>query len=157
MLNFSAEADPRRESISNVGNLKKGSCHRSYTLGRNGLNGLSFDSQSSESGSIKRERRGGLLMHASIPTVYFLSCFPSNLSSFSFVSIFVSIFVFVLFCFVFFFFLVFFLVFLCFLLLVFFPSFFFIIVHGYPLYTVCHCGIYPFCTSIVFGSLWASL
>ena len=127
MLNFSAEADPRRESISNVGNLKKGSCHRSYTLGRNGLNGLSFDSQSSESGSIKRERRGGLLMHAYIPTVYFLSCFPSNLSSLSFVSIFVFVFVFCfLFFFVLFFVLVFFfwLVFLCFLLLVFFPSFF---------------------------------
>ena len=44
MLNFSAEADPRRESIFNVGNLKKGSYHRSYTFGRNGLNGLSFDS-----------------------------------------------------------------------------------------------------------------
>ena len=73
MLNFSSEADPRRELISNMGNLKKGSCHRSYTLGRNGLNGLSFDSQSSESGSIKRERRGGLLMHVFIPTVYFLS------------------------------------------------------------------------------------
>ena len=72
-LNFLAEADLRRESISSVGNLKKGSCHKSFTLWRKGLNGLSFDSQSLESGSVKRERKCSLLMHASIPTVYFLS------------------------------------------------------------------------------------
>ena len=41
-MNFSAEADPRREPISNTSNLKKGFCHRSYTLRRKGLNGLSF-------------------------------------------------------------------------------------------------------------------
>ena len=30
-------------------------------------------------------------------------------------------------------------------------------IHGCPLYIVCHCGIYPFCPSTVFGSLWPSL
>ena len=59
-LGFSKEANPRRDPISNVSDLRKGSCHRSYTLWKNGLNALSFDSQSSESGSVKRERKGGL-------------------------------------------------------------------------------------------------
>ena len=31
-LNFSIEANSRSEPISNTGNFKKGSCHRSYTL-----------------------------------------------------------------------------------------------------------------------------
>jgi len=51
-LDFSAEADPKREPISNAGNLRKGSRHRSYTLWRKGIHGLSFNSQSSKSGSI---------------------------------------------------------------------------------------------------------
>ena len=83
---MSTEANPRKEPISNAGNLKKGSYHRSYTLRRKGLNGLSFNCQSLENGSVKRERKCGLLMHASIPIVYFLYCFLSNLSFFSFIS-----------------------------------------------------------------------
>ena len=81
-LDFSAKANPKREPISNTSNLKKGSCHRSYTLWRKGINGLSFDSQSLESGFVKRERKGCLLMHASIPTIHFLSLvfFPVFLS-----------------------------------------------------------------------------
>ena len=72
-LGFSAEAHPRREPISNVSNLRKGSYHRSYTLWKNGLNSLSFDSQSSESGSVERERKGSLLLHAFVPTIHFPS------------------------------------------------------------------------------------
>ena len=64
---------------------------------------MNFDSQPSKSGPVKRERKCDLLMHASIPTVYFLSYFLSNLSSFLF----------------FFFFSFFFHVFLCFLLFLF--------------------------------------
>ena len=56
---------------------REGSCHRSYMFWRNGLNSLSFDSQLSKSGSVRRERKGGLLMHASISTVYFISYFLS--------------------------------------------------------------------------------
>ena len=83
-LNFSAEVDPTREPISNACNLMKGSRHRSYTLWRKGLNGLSFNSQSLESGFAKRERKGGLLMHVSIPTILLsLSSFLSGLSFFS--------------------------------------------------------------------------
>ena len=63
----------------------KGFCHRSYSLWRNGLSGLNFDLQSSESGSVKNERKCGLLMHASftqsfnlfcLSVFYFLSSFP---------------------------------------------------------------------------------
>jgi len=86
-LGFSTEANPRREPISNVSNLKKGSYRRSYTLWKNGLNSLSFDSQSSESGSVEREKKGGLLIHAFIPTIHFpslvfFSVFLSFLSNF---------------------------------------------------------------------------
>ena len=45
---------------------------------------MSFDSQPSKSGFVKREKKCGLLMHTSISTIYFLSCFLSNLSLFSF-------------------------------------------------------------------------
>ena len=45
---------------------------------------MSFNSQPSENGFVKRERKCGLLMHTSIFTVYFLSCFLSNISLFSF-------------------------------------------------------------------------
>ena len=87
MLGFWAEANPRREPISNVSNLRKGPCHRSYTLWKNGLNSLSFDSQSLESGSIEREKKGGLLIHAFVPTIHFpslvfFSIFLSFLSKF---------------------------------------------------------------------------
>ena len=83
-LNFSTEANLRRESISNASNLKKGSCHRSYTFWRKGLNGLNFDSQSSESGCAKRERKDSLLIDASILTVHFLSLWFSSQSFFLF-------------------------------------------------------------------------
>ena len=123
-LNFLAEADLRRESISNVGNLKKGSCHKSFTLWRKGLNGLSFDSQSLESGSVKRERKCSLLMHVSIPTVYFLSTWFSFqyfffLSDFSVYSpIFYSFFST--------------------------TSIISLLFMTTPFYTIYHCGIYPF-------------
>ena len=45
---------------------------------------MSFDSQPSKSGFVKREKKCGLSMHTSISTIYFLSCFLSNLSLFSF-------------------------------------------------------------------------
>ena len=51
--------------------LAKGSCHRSYSLWRKVLSDLSFDLQSSKSGSVKRERKYGLLMHTSIPIALF--------------------------------------------------------------------------------------
>ena len=100
-LNFSAKADLRRELITNMSNLKKGSCHRSYTLWRKGLNGLSFDSQSLECGSIKRERKDGLLMLVSIPIfTFFLFWFSFQsfflLSHFSMYSFFVFLFFFYL-------------------------------------------------------------
>ena len=100
-LNFSAKADLRRELITNMSNLKKGSCHRSYTLWRKGLNGLSFDSQSLERGSIKRERKDGLLMLVSIPIfTFFLFWFSFQsfflLSHFSMYSFFVFLFFFYL-------------------------------------------------------------
>ena len=63
---------------------REGSYHRSYRFWRKGLNGLSFDSQPSKSGFVKREKKCGLSMHTSISTIYFLSCFLSNLSLFSF-------------------------------------------------------------------------
>ena len=90
-LNFSAKADLRRELITNISNLKKGSYHKSYTLWRKGLNGLSFDSQSLECGSIKRERKDGLLMLVSIPIFTFFL-----LSQFSMYSFFVFLFFFYL-------------------------------------------------------------
>ena len=71
----------------------------------------------------------------SIPIVYFLFCFLSNLSFFSFISpyiLFSSI-----------------LTFLPLASLL--PSCSWLL-----LYIVYHCGIYPFCPSTVFGSLWAS-
>ena len=83
-------------------------------LWRKGLRGLSFDSQSSENGFVKREGKSGLLMHVSLPTALFsLSVFLLiffsifYLSVFSFPSI------------------------LSFLPLAF---FFFFTVHGYPLF-----------------------
>ena len=42
--------------------LAKGSCHRSYSLWRKVLSDLSFDLQSSKSGSVKRERKCDLCM-----------------------------------------------------------------------------------------------
>ena len=63
---------PRRKPISNVSNLKEGFYHRSYALCKKDLNGLRFNSQSlREWVCQERERKkGGLLMHVSIPTTY---------------------------------------------------------------------------------------
>ena len=127
------EVDPRREPISNAGNLKKGSCHKSYKLWKNCLNGLSFDSQSSESESIKRERKCGLLMYASIPTVFFLSLWLSFQSFFLFSGYSMYFFVY----------------YSLFSTTSVAPLLFMTT----PFYTICHCGIYPFCPSTVFGSL----
>ena len=86
-LGFSTKANPKRELIFFMSNLRKCSCHRSYTLWKKGLNGLSFDSQSSESGYVKRERNRSLLMHAFVPTIHipsliFFPVFLSILSNF---------------------------------------------------------------------------
>ena len=54
---YSAETNPRRESIPNADNLNKGFCYRSYSFKREGLNGLNFDLQLSESGNVERERK----------------------------------------------------------------------------------------------------
>ena len=78
------QTQERNQSPTRV-TSREGSCHGSYTFWRNGLNGLSFYSQPSDSGFVKSERKCGLLMYASISTVYFLSCFLSNLSLFSLV------------------------------------------------------------------------
>ena len=99
-LNFSAKANLRRELITNISNLKKGSYHKSYTLWRKGLNGLSFDSQSLERGSLKRERKDGLLMLVSIPIFTFFLWFSFQsfflLSHFSMNSFFIFLFFFYL-------------------------------------------------------------
>ena len=71
-LDFLVEANLKREPISNANNLKKGSRHIGYTLWRKGLNGLRFDSQYLE-WVCQEGEKGGLLMHASIPTIHFLS------------------------------------------------------------------------------------
>ena len=138
-LNFSAKADLRRELITNMSNLKKGSCHRSYTLWRKGLNGLSFDSQSLERGSIKRERKDGLLMLVSIPIFTFFLWFSFQsfflLSHFSMNSFFI---------------------FLFFFYLPLLPPYFSWLSPP-PFYTIYHCGIYHFCPSTAFSSLWVSL
>ena len=140
-LDFSAKANPKREPISNTSNLKKGSCHRSYTLWRKGINGLSLNSQSLENGSIQRERKCGLLMHASIPIIHFLSLvfFPVFLSFLS--SFFVYSFV------------------LFFHLLFLFSKSSIPPFHCSqlpPFYTIYHCGIYHFFLPTVLGFLWVS-
>ena len=103
---------------------------------------MSFDSQSLESGSVKRERKGGLLMHAFIPTVHFPSLvfFPIFLS---FLSVFFSCI----------------LLFFLFPILSFLPPSFvpFSLFMATPFYTIYHCGIYHFYSLTAFGSLWVSL
>ena len=114
--------------------LKKGSYHRSYSLQRKGLSGLSFDLQSSESGYVKRERKGGLVMHASIPIALF-----SFFHLVSFIFFFSQCFLFSI---------------LSSLLLSCLPPLLFMVTN---FYTVCHYRIYPFYPSTVFCFLWASL
>ena len=43
-FSFSANTSPKREPISNVGNLREDSYHRDYTLWKNDLNGLNPNS-----------------------------------------------------------------------------------------------------------------
>ena len=55
-LSCSADTSPKREAISNVGNLKGSSCRRSYTLWKNDLDGLISNSQFVRERAIERER-----------------------------------------------------------------------------------------------------
>ena len=116
-LDFLVEANLKREPISNANNLKKGSRHIGYTLWRKGLNGLRFDSQYLE-WVCQEGEKGGLLMHASIPTIHFLSLVFSYIPLFSILSS-------------------------SFFSTSSIPPF-----HCSwlpPFYNICHCGIYPFC------------
>ena len=128
---------PRRKPISNVSNLKEGFYHRSYALCKKDLNGLRFDSQSLREWVCqeREKKKGGLLMHVSIPTTYISLVFCM------------------------------FFLFLCSFSSFFLPLLPFIFSPFPPLfslftttlfYTICHGGIYHFYPSIAFGSLWVS-
>ena len=69
--------------------LAKGFFLRSYSLWRKGLSGLSLNLQSLKDGYVVREKKCGLLMHASIPAVLlFLWFFFSHLVFLIFLSFF---------------------------------------------------------------------
>ena len=138
-LNYLVEKNPRREPIPNAGNLNRGFYHKSYSFQRNGLCGLSFYLQPSESGYLKRERKGGLSMHASIPTTLLSLQFSFTQSFYLF---------FLSSCFL--------LPILSYLLLLLF-LFLLLLFMATPFYTIFHYRIYPFCPSTVFGFLSASL
>ena len=136
---YSAETNPRRESIPNADNLNKGFCYRSYSFKREGLNGLNFDLQLSESGNVERERK-----RWSIDACLYFYHITFSLVFFFYHLVFLS-FLFPLHVFS----------------SLFFPTSYFLssllLFMVTPFYTVCHCGIYPFCLSTIFGFSWASL
>ena len=113
---------------------RESSCHRSYMFWRKGLNDLSFDSRSSKSGSIKRERKCDLCMPLFLMFTFSLVFFLIFLLLFSFVFSCIPLSFFSTSCIP--------------------PPLLFMAI---PFYTICHCGIYPFCPLTVFVSLWASL
>ena len=137
---YSAETNPRKESIPNADNLNKGFCYRSYSFQREGLNGLNFDLQLSESGNVERERKRWFID----------ACLYFYHITFSLVFFFYHL-VFLSFLFPLYSFLP-----LLLALLFFFPPTPQLFM-ATPFYTVCHYGIYPFYPSTIFGFSWASL
>ena len=90
-----ANLSPRRELISNIGNLRGESCHRSYSLQKMDLSVLISNSRLAREWAIVKERSGQFIGACFYPYhSYFLphSRFPYLLSLFSFFSSLFSVF-----------------------------------------------------------------